>query len=229
MDLKKIGSFLKKLRQEKGVTQEQLAEVFDVSGRTVSRWETGSNMPDLSILVQLAEYYEVDIKEILNGERKGEIMNSELKETLLKVADYNELERKKAQKAGNIAFIVMFAICVLAIIIQMWVTVDFKIVLGETIAIILGGIVYISIMVRNGVWEINSKTKNTLLRDAVISVLCACTFSIIYAFLIVKQGADKSQAVQMSVMFFIGIMVVGFVVLRLLAYANNKQRMKKQK
>lgn len=74
-------------------------------------------MPDLSILVQLAEYYEVDIKEILNGERKGEIMNNELKETLLKIADYSELERKKAQKAGNIAFLMMFAICALAIVI----------------------------------------------------------------------------------------------------------------
>ena len=41
MDLKKIGLFLKELRREKGITQEQVAEVFGVSGRTVSRWETG--------------------------------------------------------------------------------------------------------------------------------------------------------------------------------------------
>lgn len=41
MDLKKIGLFLKELRREKGITQEQVAEVFRVSGRTVSRWETG--------------------------------------------------------------------------------------------------------------------------------------------------------------------------------------------
>ena len=41
MDLKKIGIFLKELRREKGVTQEQLAEELGVSARTVSRWETG--------------------------------------------------------------------------------------------------------------------------------------------------------------------------------------------
>lgn len=41
MDQKKIGSFLKTLRKEKGLTQEQLAENLNVSGRTVSRWETG--------------------------------------------------------------------------------------------------------------------------------------------------------------------------------------------
>ena len=45
MDQKKIGHFLKELRKEKELTQEQLAEKFHVSDRTVSRWETGSNMP----------------------------------------------------------------------------------------------------------------------------------------------------------------------------------------
>lgn len=41
MDAKKIGAFLKRLRKEKGITQEQLAEIMGVAGRTVSRWETG--------------------------------------------------------------------------------------------------------------------------------------------------------------------------------------------
>ena len=41
MDQKKIGNLLKKLRSEKGLTQEQLAEILNVSNRTVSRWETG--------------------------------------------------------------------------------------------------------------------------------------------------------------------------------------------
>ncbi len=41
MDQKQIGSFLKELRKEKNITQEQLAEQLNVSGRTVSRWETG--------------------------------------------------------------------------------------------------------------------------------------------------------------------------------------------
>ena len=47
MDTKKIGAFLKQCRKEKNLTQEQLAEKFEVSARTVSRWETGINMPDL--------------------------------------------------------------------------------------------------------------------------------------------------------------------------------------
>ena len=51
MDRKRSGEFLKSLRKEKALTQEQLAEQFGVSARTVSRWETGSNMPDLAVLI----------------------------------------------------------------------------------------------------------------------------------------------------------------------------------
>ena len=71
MDQKRIGSFLRELRTEKGLTQEQLAEKLNVSGRTVSRWENGNNMPDLSIIVELADFYDIDIRELLNGERKS--------------------------------------------------------------------------------------------------------------------------------------------------------------
>ena len=95
MDLVKIGSFLQKLRKEKGITQEQLAEQLGVARRTVSRWEAGSNMPDLDVLVELSDFYAVDLREILNGERKSEHMNEELKETVLQVADYSSEERAR--------------------------------------------------------------------------------------------------------------------------------------
>lgn len=95
MNQQKIGEFLKHLRKEKGLTQEQLAEHFHVSSRTVSRWETGNNMPDLGILIELADFYDVDIREILDGERKSESMDNETKDTLKKVAEYAAQENKK--------------------------------------------------------------------------------------------------------------------------------------
>lgn len=98
MDQRKTGSLLKSLRQERGLTQEQLAEKFNVSSRTVSRWETGSNMPDLSILIELSDFYEVDIREIINGERKKENMDNETKSTLKKVAEYSDAEKKMLKK-----------------------------------------------------------------------------------------------------------------------------------
>ena len=96
MDLIKIGKFLQELRKEKGLTQEQLAELMGVARRTVSRWETGSNMPDMDILIDLSDLYSVDLREILSGERKSEQMNKELKETVLQVADYSNEEIGRA-------------------------------------------------------------------------------------------------------------------------------------
>lgn len=93
MDQKKTGCFFKELRKEKGLTQEQLAERLNVTGRTISRWETGSNMPDLDILIEMADFYEVDIRELIDGERKSEEMNKEMEETVLKVADYTNEEK----------------------------------------------------------------------------------------------------------------------------------------
>lgn len=94
----KIGEFLKELRKEKGLTQEQLAEQFNVSRRSVSRWETGSNLPDVDILIEMADYYEVDLRELIDGERKSEKMNEELKETVLKVAEYSNEEKRGVQE-----------------------------------------------------------------------------------------------------------------------------------
>ena len=97
MNQQKTGAFLKCLRKEKGLTQEQLAERFYVSSRTVSRWETGSNMPDVGMLIELADFYDVDIREIIDGERKSENMDKETKDTLKKVAAYATEGEKRAQ------------------------------------------------------------------------------------------------------------------------------------
>lgn len=98
MNQVKIGNFLKELRKEKALTQEQVAEHFNISSRTVSRWENGNNMPDISVLIELSEFYDVDIREIIDGERKSENMNDEMKDTLVKVAEYTEAEKEKLLK-----------------------------------------------------------------------------------------------------------------------------------
>ena len=108
MDQKKIGKFLKELRKEKGITQEEFAEMLNVSGRTVSRWETGTNMPDISLLVDIAEIFDVGIPEIINGERKSEIMEKEVKETVLSLSDYAEAINKKIK--GRLLVLTVIAI-----------------------------------------------------------------------------------------------------------------------
>ena len=122
MDIVKTGRFLQELRKEKRLTQEQLAEQMGVARRTVSRWETGSNMPDLDILLELSDLYEVDLREILSGERKSEQMNQELKETVLQVADYSNEEKARLLRrmhwlfmAGLAGFVVFLVITLLGL------------------------------------------------------------------------------------------------------------------
>ncbi len=117
MNQVKIGEFLRELRKGKGLTQEQLAEQFNISRRSVSRWETGSNLPDLDILIEMADYYGVELKEILNGERKSEKMNEELKETVLKVAEFSNEDKRKLTERMNKLFIAGLVAAVIYIIL----------------------------------------------------------------------------------------------------------------
>ncbi len=98
MDQVKIGRYLQELRKEKGYTQEQLAEHLNVARRTVSRWETGSNMPDLDLLIELSDFYGVGLRELLDGERKEKEMNREMEETVMKVAEYSNAEKERMSK-----------------------------------------------------------------------------------------------------------------------------------
>ena len=62
----RIGENIKRLRLEKGITQEQLSEILGVSSVAVSKWERGETMPDISLLPKIAFYYQTTIDELLN-------------------------------------------------------------------------------------------------------------------------------------------------------------------
>ena len=98
MDPIRIGAFLKELRKERNMTQEAIAGKFGVTQRSVSRWENGTTMPDISILIELADYYDIDIRDLLRGERKSENMDTDMKETLEMVAEYTEADKAKILK-----------------------------------------------------------------------------------------------------------------------------------
>ena len=101
MDQEKIGTFLKELRKEKGLTQEKFAEEFNISNRTVSRWENGVNMPDIDLIIMISDYYGIDLRELLDGERKSEKMNKEVEETVLKAVDYTNEGTQRFTKKLN--------------------------------------------------------------------------------------------------------------------------------
>ena len=143
----KIGSFIKELRKEKGLTQEQFAEQFNVARRTVSRWETGSNLPDLDILIEMADYYNIELRELLDGERKSEKMNEELKETVLKVAEYSNEDKLKVTRRMHILFIAGLIAAIIYVILLFMDQVDNYwggLCLGITFGMMIVGVIMTS-------------------------------------------------------------------------------------
>lgn len=69
MEQEKIGRFIAELRKEKNMTQEQLAEKLNVTGKSISRWENGKTMPDYSILKDLCEVLGITVNELFTGEK----------------------------------------------------------------------------------------------------------------------------------------------------------------
>ena len=118
MDQKKIGNFLKELRKEKNLTQEQAADKLGVSGRTISRWETGAYMPDISLIVDIAEMYDVDVRDIIDGERKDINMNSEVKEVAVKMADYSAMQTESLKKWVKTMSISLLIVSVFLVIME---------------------------------------------------------------------------------------------------------------
>lgn len=69
MDQEKIGRFIAKCRKEKNLTQEQFAEKLGVTNKSISRWENGRTMPDLSLFIPISEILECSVNDLMSGEK----------------------------------------------------------------------------------------------------------------------------------------------------------------
>lgn len=100
MDMTKMGAFLQALRKEKNLTQEQLGEKLCISGKTISRWETGAYMPPVEMLLALSELYGVSMNELVAGERlTPEALPEKAEENLTAVMQENAAFLLEEQKA----------------------------------------------------------------------------------------------------------------------------------
>ena len=190
MDQNRIGSFLRELRTEKGLTQEQLAEKLNVSSRTVSRWENGNNMPDLSIVVELADFYDIDIRELFNGERKSEKMNEDLKETLEAVAEYSAEEKNKLKKelttytAGSV---VCFALLVIIITLNLTRVHSAFQIFANILSIL--GLIYSStsvVKLRQLTGKMNKKSFNNYI--TILLIIAAVFVAVAIFFILLAEG-----------------------------------------
>ena len=129
MDNKKFGDFIKELRKEKQLTQKELGEKLNITDKAISKWERGLSFPDIAVLKDLAEFFEIDISELLNGERgkKQEIdIEKAIKEAIENYKNIEEKKKEKVQKVKKRIGVISIIIFVFALILQIVYLIIFK-------------------------------------------------------------------------------------------------------
>ena len=93
----KIGQFIAESRKNRNLTQKQLAEEIGVTDKTISKWETGNRLPDAALLIDLCSVLQVDVNELLRGERVSpENYRQDAKDNLVDlVGEINVIKQEK--------------------------------------------------------------------------------------------------------------------------------------
>ena len=113
MDIKQTGQFIAKLRKERDLTQQELAEALNVTDKAVSRWETGRGLPDAESMLALSAFFGVTINELLLGKRNTGPETAKKEEAQLAV---NCLKASAGQKRMRTWIAVISAALLLSVI-----------------------------------------------------------------------------------------------------------------
>ena len=122
MNNEKFGNFIKKLRSEKGLTQKELGEKLNITDKAISKWERGISFPDITVLNSLADFFEVDVSELLNGERgkKEEIdIDKKIEEAIEQYKNIEEKRKIKLKKIKKYVGIISLVIFILTLLLQL--------------------------------------------------------------------------------------------------------------
>lgn len=147
----KTGKFIAQMRKEKGMTQAQLADLLLISNKTVSKWETGKGMPEVSLMLPLCEALEINVNELLTGEKipqKNYIEKAE--ENMMNLVHEAQESKKKIILATMIAVLTTLSAITLFIILgifemAVWARV---ILIAIAVIVIIGGIIIACILDR---------------------------------------------------------------------------------
>lgn len=111
---RRIGSFIAALRKEQHLTQEQFAEKLGVSNRSISRWENGSTLPDLSLMQSICQITGVTLGELLNGARRDP--STERKDSIYLILSLWDREKLEKIKRLNLWFSLGFIFLLSAVL-----------------------------------------------------------------------------------------------------------------
>lgn len=110
MDQVKIGQFIKAIRKEKNLTQREAAERMGISEKTVSKWETGNELPEVSLMLPLCNLLGISVNELLSGERLDEKQYFEKAEqNIMSLMEERANAKKKLVLTALVALITVLA------------------------------------------------------------------------------------------------------------------------
>lgn len=117
MNQEKIGKFIAECRKNKRLTQSELAEKLGVTDKSISNWENGRNMPDLSLFKPLCELLNISINDLISGEKiSQDIYQEKLEENIIRTIDYTN---KKVLAKNNYIGIILIMFGILIVITAM--------------------------------------------------------------------------------------------------------------
>lgn len=117
MEQRKIGKFIATERKTQGFTQRQLADRLGISDKTVSKWETGKGLPEVSLMIPLCETLHITVNDLLSGERVSESdYQKKAEDNMMDLIKENEENKKQMILSVICGTITIIAVCSLVII-----------------------------------------------------------------------------------------------------------------
>lgn len=117
MEQRKIGKFIATERKTQGFTQRQLADRLGISDKTVSKWETGKGLPEVSLMIPLCETLHITVNDLLSGERVSESdYQKKAEDNMMDLIKENQENKKQMILSVICGSITVIAVCSLIII-----------------------------------------------------------------------------------------------------------------
>ncbi len=149
MDQIKIGKFISDERKQKHYTQRQLAQLLNISDKTISKWETGNGFPEVSTLLPLCEILDISVNDLLSGERLSDTdYKVKAEENMVQFIQEKEENRKKIQTTSITGLISLISFLTLIMVVCVYTNVmslSFKILLVIIATIIFATGFYVAV------------------------------------------------------------------------------------
>lgn len=191
MDQIKVGNYIATKRKNLGLTQKELAELVEVTDKSISKWERGNGLPDVTRLKPLCDALKISMNELIAGEDIGEeVLSMKTEENIMSLIKDNETQKKKSGVTMYIigAILAILAFCLLGVSIE-----------GSSMQAVLFyldpiGLLFLALFIGIGVLFGNNKTKEGVwMMIQKLSIPASVFISLFEAVLVLASLSDISN------------------------------------